>query len=188
MRALVFLVLMLAMPFFVDGCKGSNLPLPDGEPQTSIYTGKPGQLLVPMKGGAQAFYVPYIEEIIAPSEVAENAPFTIEILISAQYRSVILLGYADNHKQGVIVSSDCDEPITLSEGTFAISPLPDDAEHDYRISMPVTLLDAHGEGEPIDRFVFDVPALPAGSYVSSIECSSPATRLNGWITSTSRSL
>ena len=164
----IFLSAVLAIASFFAGCfhDAGHPPFEYGESETDIYTGRPAKLLAPMEGAFQTFYVPYVEEIVAPSEVIEDTPFTIEVIVSAHYRPVILRGYPDNPKQGVIISSEYDEPITLSSDTFAISPLPDDAEHDYRLSIPVTLLDAPGEGEPIDRFVFDVPGLSAGSYAA----------------------
>jgi len=189
-KTAILLLVMVAITSPLTGCfrDGIAPPIYDpGLPPDYPYLGKPGELLVPWEGH-YPFYVPFIEEAAMPAVIAENEPSTIELLISAQYRSIVLRGYARNRLSGVFFTEWQDEP-ALAEDEFAIMPwwgtvdyprggvsLRDKAssrsaqqstepEYDYEMDLPLLIWEPPGEGEPIDRFIFELPPLPAGKYL-----------------------
>jgi len=119
--------------------------------------------------GIRVTYATYSEEVVMPDRILENQAFEIAIRISAEAKRPVLLGYEHNHIVGVLPS----DPIPAGSDYFIIARWPplmlgnEDEPYYYELRLCILVLDPPMQGDPIDRFVFEVPGLPAGDHLIS---------------------
>jgi len=142
---------------------GGVIPEPLRYPELKVYR-PPETLLQPGSTWDTVEYVPYVEDVVLPEEIYENEPFEIILRVSADFRPSVLKGYPFWHKKGVFTRYPAQNEFSIVE----ISA-PEESSSFYVLKVSVILVNPPGTGLPINRFVFDVPPLPAGQHILTFQ-------------------